>query len=243
MTTIQREPTPEALAVAAGQWFIRLAQAAITERGVFHVALSGGSTPKRIHHWLTENARHLDWSRIHVWMGDERNVDDHHPDSNARMIRQTLLEPLGLSEANFRPMRTHPDPDDSSQRYQAALHHTFSGALPRFDLAYLGLGADMHTASLFPHTPAIDETERWVVANPVAQLNQTRLTLTFPVLNNARTVIVVVAGAEKRQALHDVLYRTAPLTQSPAQRLAPTDGQLVWLMDEAAATLITGDPA
>lgn len=243
MSTIQREPTPDALAAAAGRWFIQCAQAAIAERGVFHVALSGGSTPKNIHRWLTEHARALDWARIQVWMGDERNVGEDHPDSNARMIRQTLLTPLGLPEAQFHPMRTTVDPAESAERYGQVLRQSFGDALPRFDLVTLGLGTDMHTASLFPHTDAIDEAERWVVANPIPQLNQTRLTLTFPVINNARTVIVLVAGVDKRQAVHDVIRRTAPLDQSPAQRLAPSDGQLVWLIDEAAASLLGGDPA
>jgi len=238
---IQHYPTATELAAAAGELFIELAHNAITERGVFHVALSGGSTPRAIHTWLTEQAYDLDWSKVQLWFGDERCVPPDHADSNYKMARDTLLDALDISPTHIHPMRGEFTPQEAADIYENDLRNAFDADLPRFDLIFLGLGEDGHTASLFPHTDALNETERWVVANHVPQLGVWRITLTVPVLNHARVVAFLVAGEKKADALYTVLYEDYHPDQTPAQMIHPTAGREVWLVDDAAATRIPSD--
>lgn len=232
---IQRYPTSLALAAAAGELFVELAHEAIAERGVFHAALSGGSTPRAIHAWLAEHAYELDWSQVHLWFGDERCVPADHPDSNYKMARETLLDALDIPIDNIHPMRGEFNPPQAADIYESDLRSTFPEELPRFDFIFLGLGDDGHTASLFPHTKALHETERWVTANHVIKLGVWRLTLTAPVINHARVITFLVVGANKADALHAILHGDYQPDDYPAQMIHPTAGRLVWLVDEAAA--------
>ncbi len=238
---IQRYPTLDSLAAAAGELFVELANDAMTERGVFHVALSGGSTPRAIHLWMAQHAYDLNWSKVQLWFGDERCVPPDHEDSNYKMARDTLLDALDIPPHNIHPMRGEFTPTQAAEVYESDLRGAFPDDLPRFDLVFLGLGEDGHTASLFPHTDALLENERWVVANHVPQLGVWRITLTAPVLNQARVVAFLVTGEKKAEALNTVLNGEYHPDDTPAQMIHPTAGREVWLVDEQAAQKLSDE--
>ena len=226
-----------ALAQAAADRFVSIAAHAIATNGRFTVALSGGSTPRALYAVLIDRLS-IDWPRVHVFWGDERCVPPDQPDSNYGMAWQTLLSKVNVPEANVHRIKGELDPDQAALEYEAELRRVFVPALPlppRFDLILLGMGAEGHTASLFPGTAAIHEQERWVVAHHVEQLKTNRITLTPPVLNQAVQVIFMVAGADKASALQAVLYGEYDPDRYPAQIVSPTNGQLTWLIDRAAS--------
>jgi 6-phosphogluconolactonase len=230
--------TPEELEAAAAHDFVARAEAAISERGRFAVILAGGSTPKDTYEALAQDyADRLDWSRVHVFFGDERTVPPHHEDSNYRMVRETLLAHVRVGSVHR--MRCELAPAEAATNYEEQLREFFGSSekLPRFDLILLGLGKDGHTASLFPETSALDVTDRWVVVNPVPKLETSRLTLTVPVINAARAVVFLVAGEDKAEALKEVLEGDADPRAYPAQFIRP-EGELTWMVDRAAASLI-----
>jgi 6-phosphogluconolactonase len=207
------------------------------EGEVFRVVLSGGSTPLRLYEMILEAGSDLDWHKVRVFFGDERTVPPDHPDSNFRAAYETLLDAAPVAEAAVFRMHCELGAEVAADLYEQTIRGEFQlqpGELPRFDLILLGMGADGHTASLFPGTPALEERERLVVANPVPQLNTTRLTLTYPVLNAARAVLFLVTGAEKAPALRACLTGDIA-TRPPAGRVQPTDGRLLWYVDRAAA--------
>lgn len=198
------------------------------------LALSGGSTPRKMHEMLARKER-INWSNVHVFWGDERTVPPDDAESNYRMARETLLDSVGLPDENIHRLKGELDPVEAATEYEDKLRSVFRllpGDVPRFDVIVLGMGADGHTASLFPGTDALSETDRLVVANHVPQLDTVRLTFTFPVLNAARLVLFLVAGEDKADAAQQcMLGESAP----PAGRVRPTDGDLHWLLDAKAA--------
>lgn len=197
------------------------------------IALSGGSTPKRMHQILA-GLPGINWANIQVFWGDERTVPPGHVESNYRMALETLLEPAGVPAENVHRMEGERDPVEAARRYEQALELLpSSNGLPVVDIVLLGMGTDGHTASLFPGTGALAETERLAVANVVPQLDTTRLTLTYPVLNNARAVIFLVAGEDKAPMVVESLSGN-----TPAGRVQPTTGTLSWLLDAPAASLL-----
>lgn len=230
----------EALCRAARDEFTARAARAIAEHGSFAVALSGGSTPKRLYSALALVDRaQLDWSRVHLFFGDERCVEPDDEQSNYRMVRESLLSKIEIPPANVHRMHAElASVDEATHAYEHELRAHFglaAGEIPRFDLVLLGLGPDGHTASLFPGTSAIDERERLVAAPWVAKFGTHRITLTLPVFDNAACVLFLVSGEDKAETLKAVLEnprRTPPL---PAQLVEPTDGELVWFVDRAAA--------
>jgi len=226
---------------AAAADFLAVAARSIAERGRFLVALSGGSTPRGMYEGLAHlGPATIDWSRVVFLWSDERSVPPDHQDSNYRMVREALLEPLHIPGEQVYRMRGEADDIEAAAReYEHALA-TLTGVqpgqgVPQLDLVLLGLGADGHTASLFGDTVALDVRDRWVVRNYVAQLTTSRLTLTFPVILAAREIRVLVAGAEKSAALAAVLNGGWDPDRLPAQRLANATGHVVWLVDRAAA--------
>ncbi len=230
--------TPEELEEAAARDFVARAERAISERGRFAISLAGGSTPRTTYEILArDHADELDWSKVHVFFGDERTVHPEHEDSNYRMARETLLAHIRVGSVHR--MRCELPPGEAAADYEEQLREFFgpSEKLPRFDLILLGLGEDGHTASLFPETAALDVNDRWVVANPVLKLETARLTLTIPVINSARAVIFLVAGGEKAEALKEVLEGDADPRAYPAKFVRPV-GELVWMVDRAAANLL-----
>ena len=230
--------TPAELAEAAARDFAARAEAAIDERGRFAVALAGGSTPKATYEALARDyADKLDWSRVHVFFGDERTVPPDHEDSNYRMAQRALLSRVPVGGVHR--MRGESPPAEAATAYEEELRGYFgSDGSPGLDLILLGLGEDGHTASLFPETSALDVADRWVVANPVLKLQTTRLTLTVPVINAAKAVTFLVAGEGKAGALREILEGDAAPRAYPAKFVNPESGVLTWMVDRAAASLL-----
>lgn len=238
------------LSHAAAEEFVRRAEDAVRTRGIFTVALSGGSTPRPMYRLLAsdEEASLRDrapWGRIHVFWSDERHVPPDHPDSNYRAAHEAMLVRLPIPPENLHRIRAEdPDAARAAAAYEQELRTFFFPrrmtveALPRFDLVLLGLGPDGHTASLFPGTDAIREETRFVAAPWVEQLQAHRITLTPPVLNNAGCVVFLVGGEEKAEALQAVLEGAYQPERFPAQLIRPTLGRLLWLVDRAAARLL-----
>jgi len=227
---------------AAAEEFVRGARTAIGAQGRFTVALSGGSTPKALYSLLATNYAGFAWNRIFLFFGDERHVPPTDPESNYRMVNESLLTKIAIPAENvFRVPAENPDAAAAASEYEAQLRRFFeikSGEFPRFDLILLGLGPDGHTASLFPDSPALHEESRLVVANWVAKFNAHRITFTFPVLNRATEVMFLASGADKADMVRQVFEgkNTPPL---PSQRVQPSDGKLLWMLDEAAAAKLT----
>jgi 6-phosphogluconolactonase len=228
---------PEELAGAAAREFAAKAGEAVEERGRFTVALAGGSTPKAAYGLLARDyAKTIDWERVHVFFGDERSVPPDHEDSNYRMAREALLDHVSVGSVHR--MRGELPPDEAATSYEDELRRFFGEEEPpRFDLIWLGIGGDGHTASLFPETPALEVTDRLVVANPVPKLDTTRITLTAPVLNASRAVNFLVAGEGKAEALKEILEGDADPRRYPAKLVRPPGGP-AWMVDRAAARML-----
>jgi 6-phosphogluconolactonase len=228
-----------ALARAAAEEVARRAGEAVAERGRFTFALSGGSTPQGLYRLLADPAApfraRVPWDRVHVFFGDERNVPPDHPDSNYRAARETLLD--AVRPAAVHRIEGERPAVEAAARYEAALRAALGaaegGAPPALDVVLLGIGADGHTASLFPGSPALEERARWVAAPFVPQLGAHRITLTLPVLERARLVLFLVAGAEKAAALRALLAPDAA-APVPAARVCPGGERRVFA-DRAAA--------
>jgi len=241
---VERFADLEALSRAAAAAVVQQGEEAIAARGRFDLAISGGSTPRRLLQLLAAEPRALPWQHVHLWWCDERTVPPDHADSNFGMA-QHALAPLRLEASHLHRMAGEAeDPASAAADYQRELCAAL-GEPPVLDLALLGLGPDGHTASLFPHSPGLRATD-WVIANPVTSPltggATTRITLTAPALHAARAAIVLVAGADKAAALTAVLHGPADVEQYPAQLLAAGPRRVRWLIDEAAASqLETGD--
>jgi len=233
--------TLEQLAVAAAERFIDLAAASENASGQFCVALSGGTTPKRVYELLpTEDfSSRIDWSRVQLFFGDERAVPPDHPDSNYRMANEALISKVPIPAENVHRMRGELDPNAAAASYEVELRSVFSGQeWPRFDLIFLGLGEDGHTASLFPDAKATKENRHWVVATENPATGQERITLTLPALNHAKQITFLVVGKNKSQRLKDVLRQSETSERFPAQAVKPVNGNLEWFVDRAAASLV-----
>jgi len=237
--TVTIVPDPDALAATAARLIADTAADAIDARGRFMWALAGGETPRSTYAKLAlpPFRERVDWHRTWVFFGDERAVPPDHPDSNYRMAHETLLGKVPIPAAQV--LRIHgeaPDSEVAAAEYARVLSEAFGtrrGELPRFDLVLLGLGVDGHTASLFPGSPVLREIFRAVAAVHVAAASiPQRLTLTLPVLNAAARVVFLVAGPEKAKVVKAVLGERAIL---PAAMVRPDPGELVWLLDRAAA--------
>ena len=210
------------------------------------IALSGGSTPRGLHALLAGDLAvrdRLPWHNLHFFWGDERHVPPDDPQSNYRMAYDTLLSlaPVPLENIHRVPAE-EPDVILVAEKYEQGLYAFFgleAGQLPRFDCILLGMGPDGHTASLFPGTEALHETKRLVAANWVDKFKTYRITLTVPVLNHADLVVFLVSGAEKAEALKEVLQGEYRPDRFPAQLIRPDNGRLLWLVDQAAAGCLT----
>jgi 6-phosphogluconolactonase len=234
---LERVADLPALARAAADEVARRAEQAVAERGAFTLALSGGSTPRALYTLLADPAApfraRIPWDRVHVWFGDERNVPRDHADSNFRMAQEALLS--HVPTASVHRMEGERTAGEAAERYEAELRRWLGGdGPPRLDLALMGLGADGHTASLFPGTDALEERVRWAAAPWVAALGVHRITLTFPVFDRARAVVFLVSGTEKVPALSRLLSPPPGEPPIPAARVRPAEGELLVLADAAA---------
>jgi 6-phosphogluconolactonase len=237
---IQVFDNPEQLAAAAAEGFVSLAAEAVSQTGRFSVALAGGNTPRRVYELLaTEGYKiRVEWPNVHLFFGDERCVPPDHPDSNYRMANEALIAHVPIPPANVHRMAGEGEPSASAALYETQLRQFFGNVTwPIFDLVFLGLGKDGHTASLFPQTKALTE-QVWVAANWVESLGVYRLTLTAPVLNHARHIIFLVTGSDKAKTLRDVLTVPKDPLRLPAQLIDPSEGACQWLVDRDAASLL-----
>jgi len=215
------ETLPE-MQMAAADAFCELAQACVDKNGSFRVALSGGSTPKRIYELIAE--RDLPWDKTHWFWGDERNVPHEHADSNAKMVGEALLDRVAVPHNNVHAVPVDVgDPETAAAAYEQALRNAFGDEpFPTWDLQLLGMGDDAHTASLFPGTTALQQRERWFVANWVEKFDAYRYTMTAPAINSANQKWFLVSGIGKRDALAKVWSETKDPMNYPSQLIAPT---------------------
>lgn len=251
----------EALSREAAKIFSTAAAEALEEEGKCAIALSGGSTPRRLYEILSSEPYRtlIPWDSVHLFWGDERMVPPDHPNSNYRMVYETLLSHIDIPPENIHRMKGELPPEQAAAAYEEELRayfgtlpdsssspsksgstHSASGnPVPSFTLILAGLGADGHTASLFPGAPALQEEKRWVVHQFVEKLRAFRLTLTPPVFNAAQHLLFLVSGEEKADILDRVLHAPFNPAELPAQIIKPHHGQLTWLVDRQAAKKLT----
>jgi 6-phosphogluconolactonase len=228
----------EAVARAATETFARLASEAVGERGTFSVALSGGTTPRRVYELLAgeEFRDAVQWPKVHVFFGDERTVPPDHAESNYRMASEALLSRVPVPSENVHRIEGLGDAAANASDYESVMRGFFGDVeWPRFDLVLLGMGDDGHTASLFPNTAALEESRVWVAPNWVEKLGAWRITLTAPAINAARRVVFLITGASKAERLREVLNGVHDPSRLPSQIIRPRDGALRWYVDRAAA--------
>lgn len=238
MNRVEVHQDTQELALAAAKLVIESAGRAIQERGEFRLALAGGSTPRDTYQRLAgaDLAPMVSWRNVQLFWGDERCVPPNHPESNFHMARDSLLDKVPIPQANVHRIQGELEPRRAARAYIEELQAVFDGRRrPRFDLILLGMGADGHTASLFPDSSAVRETRKWAVAYYVEKVAAWRVTLTPPVLNAARQVVFLVAGSAKAERLHEVLRGERDPERLPAQIVRPKDGSVVWMVDQAAA--------
>jgi 6-phosphogluconolactonase len=264
LTEIVRSPSVAALQESAAGLVVALAAQAVEKHGIFAIALSGGTTPQGVYARLADDEllrARVPWEHVRFFWGDERHVPPDHPDSNFHMVYESMLARLPVNPGHvWRIKGEYESAARAAEEYDRDLRRAFTrgakrsrgaGAvsaikpgrkLPRFDLVLLGMGADGHTASLFPDTSALHEENRLAVANWVATLNADRITLTPPLLNNAAEIVFLVTGGDKAEALKAVLEGPYEPDRLPAQLIRPTRGRLRWLVDPAASRLLSIGP-
>jgi 6-phosphogluconolactonase len=225
------------LSLRAAEAAVRTINESVRNNGSFSIALSGGNTPRTFYRMLSSQFRdQIPWTKVHVFWGDERYVPLEDARSNYRMARETLLDAVPCPAGNVHPMPTElPDPDVAAREYEKTLRSYFSKDWPHLDLALLGLGEEGHTASLFPGSPALNETKRWVVAVKAPAEPSRRLTLTLPALTQAANIYFLVAGSNKAQALHHVLTGPSDPKGYPASGVRLAHGTVIWWVDREAA--------
>ena len=235
------------LASRTADFIVAAARAAIADRGRFLLVLTGGKTPENAYSLLAQGdrAKTVDWSKVFVFIGDERMVPAGDPCSNFGMARRTLLDHVPIPPGNVFAVPTEGrTPAEAAAEYQAVLMRFFAAGStavpPCFDLIHLGMGDDGHTASLFPYAKALGVEDAWVTSSPPGVLPPPvdRVTLTYPAINAARQVLLVAAGENKAPALRDILEGKAGRTARPAAGVQPTSGTVTWLVDRAAAKLL-----
>lgn len=239
--TVKIEDDANGVAGYAAEIFSGMVAEAAEQGHPFRVALSGGSTPKLLYQLLTsdEYRGRVAWNGMDFFFGDERWVPHTHKDSNFKLANDYLFQPLGIDSNRVFPMPTEGiEPQEAAEQYEADIRRTFALAsreMPHFNLILLGMGDDGHTASLFPHTAALQEYGKLVASNHVEKLNTWRITLTAPVLNAAEHVLFMVAGESKAPALKQVLEGEYNPEEYPSQLLREASGHVTWLVDRAAA--------
>ncbi len=239
-------PDTKALAARAAEQFTQIAEKAASDRGKVRMAISGGSTPKAAFQLLADPSQpwraRMPWDKLELFWADERCVPPDHQDSNYRMTREAMLDKVPMKPEQIHRMEGELDPQMAASRYESQLRNMFrlEGAeSPRFDLVELGMGPDGHTASLFPHTEAVDEMGRLVVANHVPQQKDSwRLTLTWPVINHASSIFFLIGGTDKAAILKEVMMGPNDPERLPSQLIWPSSGILTLILDQAAAALL-----
>ncbi|MEJ2348473.1 MAG: 6-phosphogluconolactonase [Anaerolineales bacterium] len=237
-------PDYETLSQTAARLFLERAVRASQAGTFFKVALSGGNTPHRTYELLAEPPfrDQVQWNLVQVFWGDERCVPMDDPRSNAHAAFHTLLDKVAVPSEQIHPISCASNPERSAREYETLLKGFFADQPPRFDLIFLGLGENGHTASLFPNTPVLKEAQRWVAHVYVREQDLYRVTLTAPLINQAALVVFLVAGSEKAHVLSEVREGSPEPERLPAQLIKPKNGELMWLVDEEAAAQLEDRP-
>lgn len=230
-------PSVAAVLHGLADFFVAQAAAAIAARGRFSVALSGGSSPKKLYELLASEAYRdqVPWAEVYFFFGDERDVPVTDPQSNYLMAKTALLDPLSIPPAHVFAVNTALPPAEAAQAYTEAIQEFFGSEAPRLDLVLLGVGDNSHTASLFPHTAVLHVATASAEEVFVEELQAHRITLTAPLINQAHAVAFLVYGADKAAAVQSVINGARDIEEYPAQLIAPVGGELHWFLDEAAA--------
>jgi len=234
---------PAALFVRAAEEIVHISGESICTHGQFAICLTGGNTPADVYSLIaTRFHLSLDWNAVHLFWGDERCVPPDDPASNYGMANRTMISKVSLEPGQIHRMRGEADPEVAASEYEAELRGFFSldeGEFPRFDLVLLGLGDNVHIASLFPGIPAIHEDRRLAVAVEVDAPQRRRISLTPPVLTNAGRVMFIVSGRNKAEAVKLALEGPRDVDKYPAQIIDANQGEVMWLLDRAAASLLS----
>jgi 6-phosphogluconolactonase len=246
--TAQREvqifPEAGALTRRAAEEFLKSVAEAVAQKGAFTVALAGGSTPKALYSQLADEPlrSQIPWEKLHFFFGDERHAPPDGAESNFRMANEALFSKGAIKPEQITRIKgEYADTEKAALEYEQALRAYFklkAGEYPRFDLVLLGMGEEGHTLSLFPGTKALQATDRIVVRNWVGKLYTERITLTATAANHASRVIFMVTRADKAPALKAVLEGPYEPEQLPAQLIQPASGKLLWLVDQAAGSML-----
>ncbi len=244
MADIVKHPNIESIAEEAARRWIEIAGQAVDERGMFRIALSGGSTPKILYHLMASEpwCDQAPWAQTHIFWGDERRVPPSHPDSNYRMAFEALLDQVPVPSNQIYRMPDGGLAKSDARDYTNILSRHFDlgrREWPRFDLVLLGMGTDGHTASIFPGTRAVSDLDSMVIVYTVPQLKVERITLSLPVINHAHHILFMVAGEDKADTLAAVLEGDFQPSKYPSQAVKPVDGTLTWLVDKAAAAKLS----
>jgi 6-phosphogluconolactonase len=245
---IRQMTDTKAMYLAAAEQVCRVGQLAIDTTGRFSLVLSGGTTPRPLYELLASPpfSTNLDWKKVEFFWGDERVVAPDDPKSNFRMAREAMLDKLKVPAAHIHRIRAEgPDLDAAARAYEQEIERVLGEVAgvgrrpPHFNLFLLGMGPDGHTASIFPGTDALQETERWVIPVDVPSLGVKRITMTPPLINSAHFIFFMVAGATKADVVADVLQGPRDPRRCPAQLIHPLTGEVMWFADrEASAKLI-----
>lgn len=230
--------TTEEVLNGLAEYFIKVANEAIQQHDSFNVALSGGTSPKKLYALLASDSykSQVDWSKIYFFFGDERYVPATNPQSNFQMVKKVLFEPMGIEDSHIFPVNTMLQPDNAAQQYATDISVHFDGGVAKFDLILLGLGDNSHTASLFPYTPILHEVDATVKSVFLTNQQAFRISFTAPMINNAHNVAFLVYGESKAIAVHNVLEEALDIQHYPAQLISLTNGNPAkWFIDDAAA--------
>ena len=232
----------DALSRAVVEDSVRVANEAVNARGRCMISLSGGKTPEKAYElWSGEFRGKMPWAETHFFWGDERFVPADDPKSNYRMTRETLFQHIPVPPENIHPMATNfPQADEAARAYEKMLRTFFSDAGPSFDLLFLGVGGEGHTASLFPDSPALKEQERWVVGVRAPVEPPVRISLTLPILRRARTTYILLAGPDKREIVATLRNDWAASARKLPVAMLNPEGEVIWFLDRAADGGVSG---
>jgi len=221
-------------------YFVAVANEAITATGRFSVALSGGSSPKKLYEILATSYRHdVEWSKVDFFFGDERDVPKDSADSNYLMVKKAIFDPLKINDEQVFAVNTTLEPDQAAAAYTKTIKTYFGVHAIKFNLVLLGLGDNSHTASLFPHTPVLRDNSVAVKAVFLTDQNGYRITFTAPMINQANKIAFLVYGAAKAIAVHHVIEDNKDIENYPAQLILSAEGDLQWFIDESASANLT----
>lgn len=243
MESIHIYNTEQALINATADYFVKTATNAIAKNHQFNVALSGGNSPQKLYEHLASDAykNKVDWAKVFFFFGDERYVPEHDSLRNSLMAQKSLFDPLKIAASQVFKVDTTLSPENAAAAYYESIENHFNETPIQFDLILLGLGDNAHTASLFPSSNVLDETEQTVKSVFVEEQQLYRITMSAPLINHAKQIAFLVFGSAKANAVHQVLEGPIDTNKYPAQLIHPIHGELHWFLDQAAASLYSDE--